>query len=152
MFYKTTCSLSINYYFYGNFWPTCINPCHRKDKNNKKPRRQNIGIFPVPCPNNNVHTGQGQGAQQLYTSPNHYCRQGNRHSVCAFTVSDNTTRAGFFMFLLLLISAHEMRWLVLVANDVNLFTDIRHQHQPIILKKGISINCLSGNSERILGR
>ncbi len=32
------------------------------------------------------------------------------------------------MFLLLLISEHEMRRLVLVANDVNLFTGIRHQH------------------------
>ena len=56
------------------------------------------------------------------------------------------------MFLLLLISTHEMRRLVLMVNDVNLFTGIRHQHQAIILIKGISINCLSGNSEKIFGR
>ena len=39
------------------------------------------------------------------------------------------------MFLLLLISTHEMRRLTLMVNDVNSFTDISHQHQPIILKR-----------------
>ena len=39
------------------------------------------------------------------------------------------------MFLLLLISEHEMRRLMLIVNDANLFTGIRHQNQPIILKK-----------------
>ena len=39
------------------------------------------------------------------------------------------------MFLLLLISTHEMRRLMLMVNDVNSFTDISHQYQPIILTK-----------------
>jgi len=41
----------------------------------------------------------------------------------------------FFMFLLLLISQHEMRQLVVRVNDVNLFTDSHHQYQVIILKR-----------------
>ena len=41
----------------------------------------------------------------------------------------------FFMFLLLLISQHEMRQLVLRVNDVNLFTGSHHQYQVIILKR-----------------
>ena len=47
------------------------------------------------------------------------------------------------MFLLLLISKYEMRRLVLMANDVNLFTGIRHQHQPIILKRLKSVKVFS---------
>ena len=39
------------------------------------------------------------------------------------------------MFLLLLISQHEMRRLVLMVNDVNLFTDSHHQCQAVILKR-----------------
>ena len=41
----------------------------------------------------------------------------------------------FFLFLLLLISQHEMRQLVLRVNDVNLFTGSHHQYQVIILKR-----------------
>ena len=57
----------------------------------------------------------------------------------------------FFMFLLLLISTHEMRRLTLMVNDVNSFTDISHQHQPIILKRLKSVNvfycfCLFGET------
>ena len=43
--------------------------------------------------------------------------------------------SNFFMFLLLLISQHEMRQLVLRVNDVNLFTGSHHQYQVIILKR-----------------
>ena len=39
------------------------------------------------------------------------------------------------MFFLLLISQHEMRWLVLMVNDVNGFTGSHHQYQTIILKR-----------------
>ena len=49
----------------------------------------------------------------------------------------------FFMFLLLLISTHEMRRLMLMVNDVNSFTDISHQHQPIILKRLKSVKVFS---------
>ena len=46
------------------------------------------------------------------------------------------------MFLLLLISEHEMRRLVLVANDVNLFTGIRHQPTDYLEKIEISKSVL----------
>ena len=39
------------------------------------------------------------------------------------------------MFLLLLISQHEMRRLVLMVNDVNAFTGSHHQCQTVILKR-----------------
>ncbi len=40
-----------------------------------------------------------------------------------------------FMFLLLLISTHEMRRLVLVAYVRKQVYVICHQHQPIVLKR-----------------
>ncbi len=97
-----------------------------------------------PSPNNNVHTGLELERSCIISL--------SEISVnCLYCFLRHNMRR-FFMFLLLLISEHEMRRLMLMVNDANLFTGIRHQHQPIILTKGISINCLSGNSERIFGR
>ena len=63
-----------------------------------------------------------------------------RYTLCSYCVSwlDHL----FFLFLLLLMSEHEMRRLVLMVDDVNLFTGRHHQCQTIILKRLISTKVL----------
>ena len=48
------------------------------------------------------------------------------------TPSPLPQRGAFSLFLLLLISQHGMRRLVLMVNGLNLFTDRQHQYQTII--------------------
>ena len=70
--------------------------------------------------------------QDTYTYP--LLRTGAKLYSILFTVSYIIIHAVFYVFAFTDLT-HEMRRLVLVVNDVNLFTDIRHQHHPIILKR-----------------
>ena len=88
---------------------TCINLCRRINKNN-----------------NNGHIGHELGRSGLLLQ---------RGFLLITYVETYNIISTFFMFLLLLISTHEMRRLMLMVNDANLFADIHNQHQPIVLKR-----------------
>ena len=93
-------------------------------KNKKKPRRRNIYIFSVPLSIIITFT-QIRNSFTLHQIIIVGMEIVIRPALLLYPI---TQPKPFFWFLLLLISTHIMRRLVLVVNDVNLFTGIRHQH------------------------